>query len=873
MPGWTRRRLFLSPPFFLPEGIRAQEEIEGSRYWRLLPFCICLLLAFVLAAGARLLEIPFWDTPAYKLGTEYLLATHDAYHWIAGAEGFEFGTGHPMSELARILGEWLGTAPALVGFWLPSVMSGLLAVAIFLWGWGLGSPFAGLCAGVLASLSPAFYARTLLGFYDSDLVVLLFAVLLGLVPALWLSPWLTSLPEALLAPFFSRRGKVWPEPPDVGVPVVLRSAPFVPLFFGKAAQRPGLLCFTQAELEKSILSWRWLVLLALAGLLGNMTQDWHSFFPYLVRYCALISPLVILLLGPQGGRNALCSGALCHALPLLLGWPGLVLACIYACALIATRSPEKAGTKQNQNDACRRADDNEAEIPLSLTWRLYPPSFAFQRGLVRGTFSLFLLWGGILFLTLDASVFAAMERSFFAYVNRAGDIAAVPTVADPIIFPSVAQSIIEVQTVSLHELFVYIYPVEGITLICLFLAVCRLLVTPALIWFVPLLALSLLSVRMGARMTMFGPPILMLALCMEGGLLFEMIFQAVRRKFFAGRGSLAQQDARILTLCKSVRNGCAATLSFSLRLAVCLACTFFLAWPLIMRLPEYTQGPSISREQAMGLSYLKEYSPRNSRIWNWWDWGYATQHFARRYTIADGARHGGPSLFLPAAVYTTADPRFARQVIKYTASKDNQPGEVFAGLSATQAQQLMRDLANKDTPLISAPGKQYLVVSFELLRLGLWVTRYGSWNFESKESSGSLINNLSAGLTFNMDNGIILRNDGQPVYAASISLIAAHALERKVYNRYGAYHFIFNTQYLEADERPSRLKRVLRDFWREIRPDYSFPSVISDKLAMDEVFYNTMMVQLLLCPKDDPAISPYFKLVFDNYYTRIYEVR
>lgn len=33
-----------------------------------------------------------------------LLATHDAYHWVAGAEGFEFGAGHPMSELLRILG-------------------------------------------------------------------------------------------------------------------------------------------------------------------------------------------------------------------------------------------------------------------------------------------------------------------------------------------------------------------------------------------------------------------------------------------------------------------------------------------------------------------------------------------------------------------------------------------------------------------------------------------------------------------------------------------------------------------------------------------------------------------------------------------------
>jgi dolichyl-diphosphooligosaccharide--protein glycosyltransferase len=35
----------------------------------------------------------------------------------------------------------------------------------------------------------------------------------------------------------------------------------------------------------------------------------------------------------------------------------------------------------------------------------------------------------------------------------------------------------------------------------------------------------------------------------------------------------------------------------------------------------------------------------------------------------------------------------------------------------------------------------------------------------------------------------------------------------------------------------------------------------------------TMMVQLLLREPDDPVIAPYFKLIFDNKYARVYEVR
>lgn len=155
-----------------------------------------LLLTFGLTTAARLLELPYWDNPAYRLGDEYLLATHDAYHWIAGAEGFEFGVGHPMSELARLLAEALDTTPALVGFWLPPVMGGILAVGVFLWGWGLATLMPGCAPACSPSLAPAFCARTLLGFYDTDLVVLLFSVLLGLIP-LWLTPWLTSPPETI----------------------------------------------------------------------------------------------------------------------------------------------------------------------------------------------------------------------------------------------------------------------------------------------------------------------------------------------------------------------------------------------------------------------------------------------------------------------------------------------------------------------------------------------------------------------------------------------------------------------------------------------------------------------------------------------------
>ena len=53
---------------------------------------------------------------------------------------------------------------------------------------------------------------------------------------------------------------------------------------------------------------------------------------------------------------------------------------------------------------------------------------------------------------------------------------------------------------------------------------------------------------------------------------------------------------------------------------------------------------------------------------------------------------------------------------------------------------------------------------------------------------------------------------------------------------------------------------------------FLFNRVTDEKLAMDEGIFSSLMVRLLLCDPQDPRISPYFKLVYDNVFARIYEV-
>jgi dolichyl-diphosphooligosaccharide--protein glycosyltransferase len=810
-------------------------------------FLLCLCLTLVLAAGVRLLELPFWDNDFFRLGDEYLLATHDAYHWIAGAENFEFGAGHPMSEATRLISSLVDLSPALTGFYLPVFMSALTGLGVFLWCAGLRRPWAGLCAGVLTALTPGFCARTLLGFYDTDLVILFFAVTLGLVPAIGLAPYLKS-PLERLCPSLADKAEEAGCGPDRHADAFL-TAPMLALF-------------------------------ALSGLGGYMMQEWHSIFPYLTRFSVIMLPCAILALGPSGGRKPLLAGALCHALPLLVGLPGFFCAALCAAALTEARrnNPVATGCSEKIHPAgdlpkcfATGAGATECSEKAGPDRTRNTREWAAPGGVLRlrarkaGAFFmdgrvLFALWALICAGAVDAAVLQNMARSFTAYTRRGGDVSPLSSADGLLVFPSVSQSIIEVQTIGVREMLLYVYPFELPVLIGAIFFLLRVLTVPAMLWLAPLFVLHLLSLRMGARMTMFGAPVIMISLCLEAGRTADFIAGALarRRARKADLGGSARSPDVASPACGNIRKTCAA-----------LLCTAVFAWPLIRYIPDYSQGPILGREQAEGLLFLRTHSPEDAVIWNWWDWGYATHHFARRRCIADGARHGGPSLYLPAAVYTTEDPRFARQIIKYTALKGNVPGNVFAGLSAAGAQELMRDLGNRNKPLIQAPGTQYLIVGFDLLHLGLWITRYGSWNFESKTAPGALMNNLTPALKYNVDRGIVLSEESGPIYASTMTVFDGNDIERFDFNRYGAYHFIFNPR--ETESRGAE-EGFLRRFWQRLRGPGVFAGPAGDKLVMDDVFYNTMMVQLLIRPSDDPLLTPYFKLVFDNVYTRIYEV-
>ena len=745
-------------------------------------------VTLALAFGLRMLEWPCWQDPEFRLGSEMLLATHDAYHWVAGAEGFSFGVGHPMSELLRHMAGILGTYPAAVAFWFPAALSSLVALLVFVWVWALGGMEAGVAAGLLTSLSPGFLARTLLGYYDTDLVTLFFPLLMALAPACWAMRHMV-LPYLILRRLMPNSGfgaarRLWGGVAAHGL------ERFHPAFEIDRMQRRDASTFGNP------LRWPWVLLLGLSGVVSWWAQEWHSVFPYLLRYNILLLGALCVALARRGRRAPLLLGSLAYALPALAGPCGLLLTlCVLACG------PGVRPSRVFRAALCR-------------PWVLLP------------------LWIGTLALAAEGEIWHTMLAHVGAYLKRGADVK--DTGMAVVGYPSVAQSIVEVQDLTLAAVLAYFHPWTEAAVLGLAGFCAVILRRPGALFLLPLAALGLLSTKMGGRMVMFGAPIVAIGLSLP---LFWLLRACLARW---RRGAPSRPWAG---------------LGASLLLIVLLVAPF-------VELPStMSQGPMINRRHATALTSARTVTPPGSMLWLWWDWGYAAHHFARRATIADGAQHAGPSLYLPAAVLATDNPRFARQIIRYTALHGNEPGKVFAGLDNAAAQALMNRLRSSSTPLVEGRGRQFLVVSFETLRLGFWISNFGNWNFVRQQGESAALSIVTQGLSYQLATGAVRLPGMPPVYASSIAVLDETGVTRRDYLQ-------------EWFDRNPRASAAQRQSYLESRRNihFIFNRVTGEKLAMDQRLYNSLMVRLLIGDPLSPHISPYFKLVYDNVFARIYEV-
>ncbi|MDQ7031947.1 MAG: STT3 domain-containing protein [Desulfonauticus sp.] len=705
----------------------------------------CLFIFFItyfLGCSLRMWEFQFWNNPAFFIHNEPLMATHDAYAWLAGAIGVGPYVGSPMSQILQCLHAITGINLATISFWLPVFVAPLACVPVILVCAMFKRIEAGIVAGIITALGPGYFLRTRIGYGDTDILTLFFPLLYCASLIFWLKPFLgqwskvNEVEEKILNKHnmlgavytgVTVFGYQWFYPN--GYPIIMYS--FILMFF------LSLILCSKRIFIKLLPGFAIILSLGFGGIWG-----W------------VLSILYLLLEGKQ------------------IRWSKLNLGVVFFVLSIIVFFLEKGE-------------------------------------------------GAILSLIEPVLNYARISSFFKAETSK-----------QVLKLPDVLVSVKEAQTVDWNVLinrvgqgpFVFVPGIIGYIWACMRF--------PVLLAFLPQIGLALLSVKLGNRFTMYGPPVIGIGLGLGIGFLLDKI--RISRK------------------------------------AVVLIIYLVLAIPLLLPSVNLAKKlrpvPVLPKVYALSLKELNKLTPKDAMLWLWWDYGYAAQYYAQRKTFADGGAHSGPYLYPLALVHSTDSPRQANQVIKFIAQDEQEqieecikngtkpahpeakviywpvdPVRKLNLMGPEKAQLFIDSLRNKE--IVQAPDipAQYVIFSWENIRLGYWITYFGNWNLITGKGIHSRIQTVYGGVNIDLKNGYLNWRQKK------IPLLKLLIIDKKT-------------------------GRSREKVWPQVKGVCAlYNSYINKLILVDRSMYDSLMVQMLL--KDPEEFNPYFTLVVDRFpWVRIYKV-
>ncbi len=684
------------------------------------------VLAFVLAAALRLIELGHWQLEHLLIGGEPLMATHDAYAWLAGAKGIGSYVSSAFAGLIRFIHQITGLQLGTIGFWLPVFTVPWLALPACLLARFMRMTEAGVIFAVMAGSSIGFLVRTRLGFCDTDLLALFFPL---------------SFACALTAWLVVQTGSGWNRSTDDSQ---FRASLTVTLAL--LAGTCGALNFYAYSQGGSIL----LAVLGMSALLGfglapkeRLTHVWAA---------------LLLVYGLTFG-----------------GLSGLVLAIALALALI------------------------------------FRPIFFKQRhGLVA-----------LVFATILIFYYAGLHAKVIVYFNMIIAYSKTQPVewasnASAFKLPDIVQSVREAQNLQwlamteriAGHVALFVFGVAGYAF-----AVIR---RPQLLVFLPFLVLGMASVKLGNRFAMYGGVALGVGFGFGLAELMRMLRQSQGRRWIA-------------------------------QLVLCC----FVFWPAGEMMSAMEPVPVLPKVYAQSFLELREKTQPDSRLWQWWDYGYAGQYYAERATFGDGGMHDGPWLYPLAKIHASDSPLQASQLMRFvTLSQRNSsnqdspakyywsnPSAVFQSMGPREASEFVDNLAVNALGLPADIPAQYFVVAWENLRLASWISYYGNWDVVTGTSSPGKIQQVRGEVRVDSAKGALEVN-GKLQPLDSMDVIDSTQNRRFEWPNGTGMHVVLNQM----------SKQVF---------------------LMDSKMYRSMMVQMLIA--DPKSFEPHFELVGDKFpWTRVY---
>ncbi|WP_029894389.1 STT3 domain-containing protein [Desulfohalovibrio reitneri] len=357
--------------------------------------------------------------------------------------------------------------------------------------------------------------------------------------------------------------------------------------------------------------------------------------------------------------------------------------------------------------------------------------------------------------------------------------------------PSVLQSIREAQTLSWTRLLT---TVAGGAVVFPFLLAgyVRLVIArPMALVFLPLLLLGLAGKTLGIRFTMFAGPAMGLGV--------------------VGLGMLAD---RLPAPGRWLKPGAV------------VAMTALALVPLARFVDARPASPVLSRPYAETLLDLRSKADERGWLWLWWDYGYAAQHYAERYTVADGARHTEKWLYPLAKVHASDSPAQAANLMRFVASdmvaqaKGQEAPEVNPDLAYMRVNPMksLREmggpaakefLAGLEDEPVSAGGNvpgQYLVFSWDNIRIAEWIGRFGKWDVADGSTGKPNVTFVPG--RFRINPRGVLESQLGSIPLSSVDILSAEGNRSKDWPRLGGVHLVVNEATSEAFIMDSRAYRM-----------------------------------------------------------------
>mgnify|MGYP006277449185 FL=1 len=721
-------------------GLQAEpKEILDTKHLALQGTFVCLL-AYAVCLGFRLLEYSAWGASAFQFNGQYLMATHDAYTWLAGAEEVSRRAGTGFSEMIKFLHGLTGFNVANIGFWLPAIFAPLAVLPLGLLAWREKQPEAGLAAGIMAAGCLGFLLRSRLGFVDTDILALFFPVAIASGLIVWLSG-------------LCRRHWI----PAKGL---------------------------EADTEINL----FLFLLGAVGI-GLLVQGYGYFYGKIHISLGLIGTafLVALVLTVRQRLRILVLGFSVLVAVSFGAWIGLLLG-LAACGLV-----------------------------------LYRPAIWENWIYIGILVGLALIIGGGDMLNLLSGVFSKL--SIYAKGSAAEE-----TKGAALNLPAIAQSVREAQNVNWAAMasrtagnwWLFWGGLAGFAYL-----VWR---RPLYLIFLPLLGLGIASVTLGNRFAMFGGAALGVGLAFGvNQLLLDLRQKGIRR--------------------------------WVVQIVLCL----LVIWPLWNVAKSLRPAPILPKVYAKTFVDLKDKAAEDAQLWQWWDYGYAGQYFAHRRTFGDGGDHGGKFLYPLAKAHATRSPLQANQVMKFVledqmevleekiengtrrkteANAVRYPGDPVKRLrdmGPKKAEAFVAGLAKEERDWPEDLPEQYLVLSWENLRLAYWISYYGNWDLVTGKADPGRMQQVRGRVKIDSDKGVLHFEGGKSVKLKTADILTPRGTSRRSWPNPGSIHLVLNK------------------FSNEL-------------YLMDDTIYNSMMIQMLIGnPRD---FDDDFELVVDHYpWNRAYRVK